>query len=207
MATFYGLPILFASEINLEVSSIIYFFLIYYLLLLFGTYKLVKYIKSVKGESIKKVTINKEGVHYLKLNGKRESILFSELNKSPSPFSDDVFIKTVGVTPYSSTRLMIFYQGNEKHITFSNTDVMYTGAIGNWRELRGHFIQGITLFCPHLTISESVYSDFFIHPETFEFDTKEFKKTFLIVAIFILIILLGIDLYTKYRFGYSLIFD
>ncbi|WP_335966360.1 hypothetical protein [Galbibacter sp. PAP.153] len=170
---------------------------------------MIKYNKSVKRESIKKVTINKEGVHYLKLNGKRESILFSELTKSssPSPFSDDVFIKTVGVTPYSSTRLIIFYQGNEKHITFSNTDVIYTGATGNWRELRGHFIQGIALFCPHLTISESVYSDFFIHPETFEFNAKEFKKTFLFAAIFILIILLGIDLYTKYRFGYSLIFD
>ena len=85
----------------------------------------------------------------------------------------------------------MLYNHQERTVSFQNTDIFYTSISTNSRELRQHFLQGVTLYRPDLRIADSVYTDFFINPSSFEFDKKGYKKT-MIIALIISIIILAI---------------
>ncbi|MFD1631035.1 hypothetical protein [Pseudopedobacter beijingensis] len=171
-----------------------------YLLVIFAIFQFIKHVRKAKNNVVQQVTVDSTGVHYLKLDGTKESILYTELSKSTVPYNKDIFTKRTGGR-YSITELKVFHNNIEKSISFRNTDILYTNFTRNHRELRRYFLQGITLFRPDLSVSSTVYSNFFIHPETFEFDKKEFVKTVVLTAIIIIILLVTIQIYTKNRFG------
>jgi len=91
-------------------------------------------------------------------------------------------------------------------IHFSTAENGLSYVPKNKYQLIAHFLKGATLFCPHIKISPAVYSDYFIDSETLEFNKKAQSITYLIVFIVLIIILLGIDLLTKYTMGFSLLF-
>ncbi|MEC4053606.1 hypothetical protein VSP10_12495 [Myroides odoratimimus] len=164
---------------------------IYTLLFTYGIYKFIKEYKKKNTTVIQKIIVNKLGIQYHKLNGEIEYLLYKDLNKSKQPYSKDIFTKTIGVNISSKTVLKVLYNQQERIVSFQNTDIFYTSISTNSRELRQHFLQGVTLYRPDLRIADSVYTDFFINPSSFEFDKKGYKKT-MIIALIISIIILAI---------------
>ncbi|AJA69185.1 hypothetical protein HX057_06315 [Myroides odoratimimus] len=162
---------------------------IYTLLFTYGIYKFIKEYKKKNTTAIQKIIVNKLGIQYHKLNGEIEHLSYKDLNKSKQLYTKDIFTKTTGVNISSKTLLKVFYNQQERTISFQNTDIFYTYLSTNSRELRQHFLQGVTLYRPDLKIADSVYNDFFINPNTFEFDKKGYKKTMIIALIISLVIL------------------
>src|SRR5690606_33167800 len=122
----------------------------------------------------------------------------------------DVFIGSnllpTGTAAYRQTFLKVFLKGSEKTVRYFHPDMAYSYYAENSRLLRSLFIQGITLFRPDLRIAANVYSEFSIHPQTFEFDKKGYWKAIVIAIIFIIFVFISIEWYMKYRFGDSLLF-
>ena len=63
------------------------------------------------------------------------------------------------------------------------------------------------LFRPDIRVSPNVYSAFFINPETFKFDKKDYWETMALIGVCIILILLAIEWHLQHRFGGALIFD
>ncbi|MDM1345872.1 hypothetical protein HX017_01880 [Myroides marinus] len=162
---------------------------LYILLLTYGTYKLVQKIREDKKNAIQQITINHKGIHYHKLNGNIVSILYSELTKSDHPYTEDIYAKTIGINESRRTVLKLFHKGIEKSVPFQHTNIFFTQLSINTRELRSHFIQGITLFRPDLKISQQVFTSFFINPTNSEFDKKKYIQTIFLAIILIIIII------------------
>src|SRR5690606_32602440 len=157
------------------------------------------------------IGVNREGIFYDQMDGTVESLLYNQLEvSSDDMIAYDVFIGSnlvhTGTTTYSQTFLKVFLKGNQQKVRFFHPDVVYSYYARNSRLLRSHFIQGITLFRPDLRIAPNVYTEFFVHPQTFEFDKKEHWKAIVFAIIFIILLFIGIEWYMKYRFGDSLIF-
>src|SRR5690606_15810500 len=168
-------------------------------------------LKRIRGNAVRHITVNSKGVFFEKINGTVEPLLYSQLEISSNDnIVYDVFIGSnliyTGNTNYRQTFLKVFLKGNEQKVHFFHPNVAYSYYARNSRLLRSHFIQGITLFRPDLRIAPNVYSEFSIHPQTFEFDKKEHWKAIVFAIIFIILLFIGIEWYMKYRFGDSLIF-
>ncbi|SEH95768.1 hypothetical protein SAMN02927937_02379 [Paenimyroides aquimaris] len=208
---FYALPFLFYIDGTIEGRQLFVFGIIYYPIVIWLSYIAVRYLIRIKSKAVRHITVNREGIFYEQLDGTVESLLYSQLAKSSNDFNIyDIFIGSnrvyTGTTTYSQTFLKVFLKGNEQKVRFFHPDVAYSYYARNSRLLRSHFIQGVTLFRPDLRIAPHVYSEFSIHPETFDFDKKEYWKAIVIAIIFIILVFIGIEWYMKYRFGYSLIF-
>lgn len=206
----YFIPIAFYIDGTIDGGELSSFGLIYYPIILGMTYLAVRYLKRIKGNAVRHITVNRHGVFYKKLNGMVESLQYSELEKSTGPDVYDVFIGSrlipTGETIFRQTFLNVFLKGYEQKVQVFHLDVGYSYYARNSRLLRSTFIQGIVLFRPDLRIAPNIYTEFSIHPETFEFDKKEYWKMVAIAIIFIIIVFIGIEWYMKYRFGDSLIF-
>lgn len=183
--SFYVIPFLFYIDGTIEGSELSTFGIIYYPLLIWGSYLGLRYLKRIKGNAVKHITENREGVFYEKINGTVESLLYNQLELSSSAIVYDVFPRKIG--RYGPTELSVFFNDWERTVQFTNTDAAYSYYSGNSRLLRSHFIQGITLFRPDLRIASHVYSAFYIHPETFEFDKKNYRTTIVAVTIFVIL--------------------
>lgn len=61
------------------------------------------------------------------------------------------------------------------------------------------FLQGVTLFRPDLEIEPSVYKEYFINPETFEFDKKTQRDLVFWRVVFVVLLLAGAFLWNAYR--------
>mgnify|MGYP006203283929 CR=1 FL=1 len=109
-------------------------------------------------------------------------------------------------TKYSPGYIFGFKNGKKIPIHFSNPENGMTYIPKNKYHLIGHFLKGITLFCPHIKISQAVFADYFINPATFEVNKKAQVITYLLVFVLFLIILIAIDLFTKYTSGFSILF-
>lgn len=207
--SFYIVPILFYMDGTVKGSEIVTFSIFYYPIIIWLSYLGIKYMKGLRGNAIRHITINKNGVFYEKINGTTDSLLYKQLGRSPRFVRYDISTKTIRrIAPYyfGPTVLIAYVDGEEKIINCSGTDAGYSYFAGNYRELRNHFIQGVKLFRTDLAIAPQVYSEFYIHPETFEFERKAYWKTIVIAIIFILLVFLAIESYMLYRFGRGLIF-
>jgi len=208
---FYVLPSLFYIDGTIEGRQLFAFGIIYYPIVIWLSYIALRYLIRIKSKAVRHITVNREGIFYEQLDGTVESLLYSQLAKSSNDFNIyDVFIGSnlvyTGNSTYRQTFLKVFLKGNEQKVRPFHPDVAYSYYAGNSRKLRSHFIQGITLFRPDLRIAPNVYSEFSIHPQTFEFDKKVYWQAIVVAIIFIILLFIGIEWYMKYRFGYSLIF-
>lgn len=208
---FYVLPSLFYIDGTIEGRQLFAFGIIYYPIVIWLSYIALRYLIRIKSKAVRHITVNREGIFYEQLDGTVESLLYSQLAKSSNDFNIyDVFIGSnlvyTGNSTYRQTFLKVFLKGNEQKVRPFHPDVAYSYYAGNSRKLRSHFIQGITLFRPDLRIAPNVYSEFSIHPQTFEFDKKVYWQAMVVAIIFIILLFIGIEWYMKYRFGYSLIF-
>lgn len=199
----YTIPLAFYMDGSMDASGLSAFGLIYYPFLIWMSYLAIRYMRRIKGNAIKYIRVNRNGVFYKRINGTEEMLLYEQLDIGPAYIVHDVFPKT-GFR-YSPTVLKVFLNGAERIVQF-HTDAAYSYYSGNRRLLRSHFIRGVALFRPELRIAPSVYSEFFIDPETYRFDKKAYWKTIVAVIILISIIVVSIVCYTKYRFGNALFF-
>src|SRR5690606_23727209 len=190
---FYITPVLFYVDDMIEGGQLFAFGIIYYPIVIWLSYIAVRYLKHIKSKAARHITVNREGIFYDQIDGTVESLLYSQLEKSSDDFNIyDIFIGSnrvyTGTTTYSQTFLKVFLKGNEQKVRFFHPDVAYSYYARNSRLLRSHFIQGVTLFRPDLRIAPHVYSEFSIHPETFDFDKKEYWKAIVIAIIFIILV-------------------
>src|SRR5690606_38068555 len=203
------IPWLFYIEGTIDFTAFITFSVFYLLIIIWLTLRALRYLKRVKNNANRHITINKEGMIFEKLNGNFEHIKYNQLDKS-SESKYDVFIDidrffAKGVW-YRNAYLTVFIDGQKRRIHSFHPDMAYSYFAKNKRQMRSHFIRGIALFRPDLQIDPLVYSEFLIDPETFEFRKNEYWVSFIVAAIFLILTFLGIELYMKYRMGDSLIF-
>lgn len=205
LCLFIALPLSMQLEHNSRLSTgEMIFNLIYFPLLLWGIWALYKDYKRQKLKKIILISIDHYGIHYHQYDGSVHSILYKQLESSTEAYVSDIDRK-IG-TKYSPGYIFGYKEGKQIPIHFSKPDNGLTYIPKNKYHLIGHFLQGVTLFCPHIKISKAVYADYFINPATFEFNKKAQIITYILVLILIMIILIAIDLFTKYTKGFSILF-
>jgi hypothetical protein len=205
LCLFIALPLSMQLEHNSRLSTgEMIFNLIYFPLLLWGIWALYKDYKRQKLKKIIRISIDHYGIHYHQYDGNVHSILYKQLESSTEAYVSDIDRK-IG-TKYSPGYIFGFKEGKQIPIHFSKPDNGLTYIPKNKYHLIGHFLQGVTLFCPHIKISQAVYADYFINPATFEFNKKAQIFTYVLVFILLIIILIAIDLFTKYTKGFSILF-
>jgi len=201
----YTIPIAFYVDGTVSGEATIVFSVFYYPFMIWMSVLVFRYIQRSRGDAPVHIWVNKEGIVYEKANGSAEVLRYKDLDATYNRvIVFDVFAKKIG--RYGPTELRVFYDGWERSVRF-HTDAGHSYYPGNVRELRSHFIRGITLFRPDLRVASYVYSAFFINPETYEFDKKDYWKTMILVGILIILILLAIEWYMQHRLGASPIFD
>lgn len=208
---FYFLPILFFIDHTIDGDQLFAFGLIYYPLLIVLTYFAIRFLKRRRRKSVRHITVNREGIFYEFLDGTEDSLPFTHLEPSPNDhIVYDVFIDSklqfTGENTYRQAYLKVFLKGNEQKVRPFHPDLGYSYYARNSRLLRSHFIRGIALFRSDLRIDPFVYSEFSIHPETFEFDKKRYRTGIILAIIVIVLLFIGIEWYMQYRFGNSLLF-
>lgn len=205
LCLFIALPLSMQLEHNSPLSTgEMIFNLIYFPLLLWGIWALYKDYKRQKLKKIIRISIDHYGIHYHQYDGNVHSILYKQLESSTEAYVSDIDRK-IG-TKYSPGYIFGFKEGKQIPIHFSKPDNGLTYIPKNKYHLIGHFLQGVTLFCPHIKISQAVHADYFINPATFEFNKKAQIITYILVFILLMIILIAIDLFTKYTKGFSILF-
>jgi hypothetical protein len=205
LTLFIALPLSIQLEHNSRLSTgEIIFNLVYFPILLWGILVFYKDHKRQKLKKIILISVDRNGIHYHQYNGIIQSILYKEFESSREAYVSDIDRK-IG-TKYSPGFIFGFKEGKQIPIHFSKPENGLTYIPKNKYHLIGHFLQGVTLFCPHIKISQAVYADYFINPATFELNKKAQIMTYILVLILLMIILIAIDLFTKYTKGFSILF-
>jgi len=203
------IPWLFYIDGSIDFTAFITFSVFYYPIIIWLMWRALRYLKRVRNNANRHITINNEGLIFEKLNGNFEHLKYIQLEKS-SESKYDVFVDVdrffANGVWYRNVYLTVFINGQKRRIHSFHPDMAYSYFTKNKRLMRSHFILGIALFRPDLQIDPLVYSEFLIDPETFEFRKKEYWKTLIFASIFLILTFLGIELYMKYRMGDSLIF-
>lgn len=141
----------------------------------YAVYGLVRHMRRSRRESVVHILVDDKGIHYTKFDGSKEEILYSRLEKWSL---SDVY--DVKVSPQRKTwALEIKYDDSHQKVDFDRIDPGFTYYTGNTRVLRRRFVQGIACFRPDISIDPFVFEAFYIHPETFTFDKKNYGKTML----------------------------
>ncbi|GAA4789672.1 hypothetical protein GCM10023231_17070 [Olivibacter ginsenosidimutans] len=190
---------MFVSNSDIVKKGTYLFLAIYYPLIMWSSFILIRLYAKRKRKAIKSIVVDRNGIHYQFVYGKFESILFEQLERSPEYDSTD--IDWHPRSRHTREYLYGFIAGEQKIIDFQCAAAPFFYLMKNRRQLRAHFLQGVELFRPDLKISPDLYRTFFIHPETYEFDRKSYGLNIMGIIISITIILLGIYLLMKYRFG------
>ena len=205
LALLVAIPLSMQLEHNSRLSNNeIIFNAIYFPFVLWGIWGLYKNYQRHKLKKVILIYIDRDGLHHQQFDGTVKSVLYKELGKSTEPYVSDID-RRIG-TKYSPSYIFGFKDGVRVPIHFSTAENGLSFVPKNKYQLIAHFLQGAVLFCPHLKISPAVYSDYFIDPDTLEFSKKAQNITYFIVFIVLVIVLLGIDLLTKYTMGFSLLF-
>ncbi|MBE8726013.1 hypothetical protein [Flavobacterium hungaricum] len=204
LALFIGIPLSMQLEHNSSLSKgEIIFNLIYFPILFWVLWIFYKDYKRQKLRKIILISVDQSGIHYHQYDGIVQSILYKELERSTEAYVGDIDRK-IG-TKYSPGYIFGFKDNKQIPIHFSKPDNGMTYIPKNKYNLIGHFLEGVTLFCPHIKISPAVFADYFIDPDTFKFNKKAQIITYLLVFLLVLIILLAVDLFTKYTKGFSIV--
>lgn len=75
--------------------------------------------------------------------------------------------------------------------------------IANSKALIGKCLEMLAYHRPDLKIDPLLFSTFFIDKKTFAFERQRYLRTWMMVAVFIIIVLVLIEFYMDYRFGSS----
>lgn len=205
LALLIALPLSLQLEYDSPISTNeMIFNLIYFPILLWGLWALYKNYKQQNSKKIILISVDRNGIHHHQYNGTIQSILYKQLESSKEPYVSDIDRK-IG-TKYSPGYIFGFQEGKQIPIHFSKPDNGMTYIPKNKYQLIGHFLQGATLFCPHIKISQAVYADYFINPATFEFNKKAQIITYILVFVLVVIIMIAVDLFLKYTKGFSILF-
>ena len=200
-----ALPLSIQLEHNSQLSkNEIIFNAIYFPLVLCGIWGLYINYQRHRHKKVILIYIDRDGLHHQQFDGTVKSVLYKELGKSTEPYINDIDRK-IG-TKYSQSYIFGFKGGIRVPIHFSTAENGLSYIPKNRNQLIAHFLKGAALFCPHLKISPAVYSDYFIDPNTLEFNKKAQGITYFIIFIILIAVLLGIDFLTKYTMGFSLLF-
>ncbi|WP_123907084.1 hypothetical protein [Flavobacterium johnsoniae] len=206
LALFIGIPLSIQLEHNSHLSNgEMIFNLIYFPILLWVIWAFYK--NSYKRQKLKKIiliSVDQFGIHYHQYDGIVQTLSYKQLEHSTEAYVSDIDRK-IG-TKYSPGYIFGFKDGKQIPIHFSKPDNGMTYIPKNKYDLIGHFLKGVTLFCPHIKISPAVYADYFINPDTFEFNKKAQIITYILIFLGFLIILIAVDLFTKYTKGFSILF-
>lgn len=154
----------------------------------------VRYYIIRRRKTASKIVIDSTGLLFY--NSKNEivdQILYKELHTSNQNF--DIYTVTPvgsGIVPL----LEITLQPEQKDITKKRIDMnLSLYAVKNKSVLYAHFMQGITIFRPDLTIDPMALKSFSIDPNTWKVNNKGVSKGgwLLLLAVFIVVgIILGI---------------
>lgn len=154
----------------------------------------VRYYIIRRRKTASKIVIDSTGILFY--NSKNEivdKILYKELHTSNQDF--DIYTVTPvgsGIVPL----LEITLQPEQKDITKKRIDMnLPLYAVKNKSALYAHFMQGIAIFRPDLTIDPMALKSFSIDPNTWKVNNKGVSKggRFLLLAVFIVVgIILGI---------------
>ncbi|MFD2909019.1 hypothetical protein ACFSX9_09740 [Flavobacterium ardleyense] len=204
LVLFYSMPILFYMENYFDAIVALIFIPVYYLVLTLLIVKLIEHILKVKPTAIEYIIVDKIGVHYHRLDGEIESVFYKNLERSPLGIVYDIYPRTVALST-APALLIVRINRLEHAINFRKTDLFYSYYTKNHRALLAHFIKGVKIFRPDLRISSSVYSEFCIDEKTMQFNKRLYWKTIAMVLVFLIIVIICIELYMKYRFGSSLL--
>lgn len=201
----FALPLSFQLQDGdgLGLAAIL-FNLVYYPGMLWGIWAIAKYYRKARRTKVQRISVDKHGVNYHLADGTVETIFYKQLERSTEAYISDIDRKT-GLR-YSPGYIFGFINGKRKRIDFYRKSNGLGYIPQSKYQLIGHFLQGITLFRPDLKISKSVFSEYYINPRTFEYDKAGFRNTVITVVVAIILILLAIDLFTKFTKGYSLLF-
>ena len=178
--SFYFVPVLFYTDDSIDGEQLLAFGMIYYPLLIALSYFVVRFLKRRKRKSIRHIKVNCEGVFYELLDGTEESLRFDQFEISSNEhIVYDVFIDSkIRFTRKAIFRqvfLKVFLNGKKHEVRTFHPDLGYSYYARNSRILRSHFLRGIALFRPDLRIDPFIYSEFSIHPETYEFVKKNYR--------------------------------
>ncbi|MCC9065334.1 hypothetical protein [Flavobacterium piscisymbiosum] len=205
LCLFIALPLSMQLEHNSRLSTgEMIFDLIYFPILLWIIWALYKDFKRQETKKIILISIDLHGIHYHQYDGIVHSILYKQLESSTEAYGSDIDRK-IG-TKYSPGYIFGFKEGKQIPIHFSKAENGLSYIPKNKYYLIGHFLQGVTLFSPNIKISQAVYADYFINPVTFEFNKKAQIITYILIFILLMMILIAIDLFTKYTKGFSILF-
>lgn len=205
LSLFVAIPLSIQLEHNSRLSNgEIIFNCIYFPLLLLGIWALYKNYQKQRLKKVTLISVDRFGLHHHQFDGKIQSVLYKDLEASTEAYVSDIDRKTG--TKYTAGYIFGFKEGKRIPIHFATSENGLSYLPKNKNQLTAHFLQGVALFCPHIKVSKAVYADYFINPETFEFNAKAQRITYLIIFILLMIILLAIDLFTKYAKGFSVLF-
>ncbi|MGN7866704.1 hypothetical protein [Chryseobacterium sp. 22458] len=183
------LPFLICEKVAVLVVAAI----LYYPVWAVAMYRFFRFMKKGREEAVVKILVDDKGIHYKKLNGSTDDILYSQLGRSY--LSDDYDVHLTQIT--KTMVLTVGVNGNTTKILFDSIDPGYSYYTQNSRALRARFIEGIVRFRPDLKIDPLVFEEFSIHPEKFTFDRRQYlqhvKEAAIITGI-ILLISLGLML-------------
>lgn len=171
--------------------------------------------KRYKTAAYTNVKIDDSGIHYYnKLNGKTvKQYAWKDFEKTPGKNEYDVVRHTtsgyVNNARISADWVLWWFKEGDRirshQENFKGGHPLY--MIQNSKALIGKCLQMLTYYRPDLKIDPLLYSTFFIDKKTFTFERQTYIKTWAAALVLIVIILILIDCWTKYRFGYTLFLD
>lgn len=160
--------------------------ILYYPALAVGLYRFYNYRKKIMNRVVSQIVVDDKGIHYERVDGTIDHILYTNLEKYDFPEGYDVTLSARN----KRYVLTLNNKGSLVKVDFEGVDAGYRYYVGNLKALRRRFIQGVAYFRPDLKIDPFVFDEFCIHPETFTFDRKRYMKHVTQCAIIIGIILL-----------------
>lgn len=197
----YALPALFVIEspplFSSQTNEIIFLIVSYLLLTRLGWF-VIQYFKKISSKAVTQIEVDEKGVHFKNFNVTTSTVLYQDLTHSDNPYTKDIHTESLYKGP---VLLKVFWRSPEtgkiinRSISF-DTDIFYGHYTSNKSDLIGRFLLGVRLFRPDLKVCDTVYSNFYIHRETFAFDRKNHRKVMVGSAIFVSIIVYLIYLYT-----------
>ena len=145
------------------------FLMVYYSIIIWITWKAFQSLKKDKGSrTITKILVDQQGIHYCKLDGSVDAVLYAALEKTDDSGRKDVCVK-VEPGRYTKYFLCVIHSGRERNIIFNSLNIFFNFYVKNQNALRIRFLQGIKIFRPDLAIDPCIYSEYCIDPQTFEF--------------------------------------
>lgn len=171
--------------------------------------------RRYKKTAYTQVRIDEKGLHYYNHLSDKTVLHFkwADLQKNPDKNGFDVVLHTtygyVNNARVSADWVLWWFKEGDKikshQENFKGGHALY--MIRNSKELIGKYLQMLSYHRPDLKIDPSLFATFFIDKETFAFERKVYIKTWAGAMVFIVIVLVLIDCWTNYRFGYTLFLD